>query len=138
MTTMRNKYDAIVRGRKALLTRMTAELKNKDDESSTEQFLDAETTVDQYLDAVMHRTTAIPVSEDLAFACAILLITAQAIEQRDMGLLGQLCAPEIAVDLVAIAPQIEEMKMRAIIRLAKLANEQEQLSDWPEIDDVPF
>lgn len=137
---MRNKHEAVARGCKALLTRMTAELKNKDDENSTEQFLDAEATVDQYLDAIKHRTPAIPMSEDLAFACAVLLVTAQAIEQRDMELLGHLCAPEIAVDMVVIAPQVEEMKTRAITRveIEKLSNEQERLSDWPEIDDVPF
>jgi hypothetical protein len=133
MTGMRNKHEAIERGRKTLLARLTEELKHADDESSTEQFFDAEATVDRYLGALAQRTTALPVAEDLACACAVLLVTTQAVEQRDMSLLGQLCAPEVGVDMVAIAPQVEEMKTRAIARLEKLANDPEPPSDRPLI-----
>lgn len=80
---MRNKNEAIDRGHKALLARLAAELRDADDESSTEQFLAAEAAVDRYLDAVAQRTISLTVSQDLAFACAVLLITTQAVERRD-------------------------------------------------------
>lgn len=137
MTRKIDKNEAIARGREALIVRLKAELKHGDDDS-TEQFLDAEAVVDQYLEAVEKKISALPTSEDLAFACAVLLVPTQAVKQRDMALLGQLCASEIGVDMYAIAPQIEEMKSRAIARLEKLAGQHDALEASSLTDDVPF
>lgn len=138
MKGLSKKQEVIDRGCAALFARLEAELKHADDESSTEQFLNAEATVDRYLDAVAQRTPTFPVSEDLAFACALLLTTTHALAEHDMALLGLLCSPGIGVDMVAIAPQVEEMKTRAIARLESLANEPEPSPGGPLIDDVPF
>jgi hypothetical protein len=138
MTRKFDKYEAIAEGREALIARVKAELKHGDDDDSTEQFLDAEAVVVQYLDAVQSKMATLPTSEELAFACAVLLVPTQAIEQRDMALLGQLCASEVGVDMYAIAPQIEEMKSRAIARLEKMAGQDETQQASSLIDDVPF
>ena len=138
MTRKFDKNEAIAKGREALIARLKAELKHGDDDDSTEQFLDAEAVVDQYLEAVENKMATLPTSDDLAFACAVLLVPTQAVEQRDMALLGQLCASEVGVDMYAIAPQIEEMKSRAIARLEKMAAQNEAPDAGSLIDDVPF
>lgn len=138
MTRKFDKNQAIARGREALIARLKVELKDGDDDDSTEQFLDAEAVVDQYLEAVEKEMATLPTSDDLAFACAVLLVPTQAVEQRDMDLLGQLCASEVGVDMYAIAPQIEEMKSRAIARLEKMAGRHEAPEAGSLNDDVPF
>jgi hypothetical protein len=138
MTRKFDRNEAIVKGREALIARLKAELKHGDDDDSTEQFLDAEAVVDQYLEAVENKMATLPTSDDLAFACAVLLVPTQAVEQRDMAFLGQLCASEVGVDMYAIAPQIEEMKSRAIARLEKMAAQHEAPEAGLLIDDVPF
>lgn len=138
MTRKFDKSQAFARGREALFARLQVELKHGDDDDSTEQFLDAEAVVDQYLEAVEKKMATLPTSDDLAFACAVLLVPTKAVEQRDIDLLGQLCASEVGVDMYAIAPQIEEMKSRAIARLEKMAGQHEASEARSLIDDVPF
>lgn len=133
-----DKAEAVAKGSEALIARLKAELKQADDDAPTDQFLDAETVVEQYLEAVEQKAATLPTSEDLAFACAVLLMPTQAFEQRDMALLGQLCAPEVGVDMYAIAPRIEEMKSRAIARLEKIERQPEAPKAGSLIDDVPF
>ena len=133
-----DKDEAVAKGSAALMARLKAELKHADDDASTTQFLDAEAVVEQYLEAVEKKVATLPTSENLAFACAILLMPTQAFEQRDMALLGQLCAPEVGVDMYPIASRIEEMKSRAIARLEKIAGQHEAPGAGSLIDDVPF
>lgn len=138
MTRKFDKNQAIARGREVLLAKLKVELKHGEDDASTEQFLDAEAVVDQYLEAVEAKTATLPTSDELAFACAILLVPTQAVEKQDMDLLGQLCASAVGVDMYAIAPQIKEMKSRAIARLEKMAGQHEAPEVCSLIDDVPF
>ena len=138
---MARKFDrkeAIARGSEALITRMKAELKHADDDASIEQFHDAEAVVDQYLEAVKKKMATLPTSEDLAFACAVLLMPTLVVEQRDKALLEQLCASEVGVNMYAIAPRIEELKSRAIARLEKMAEQFEAPEAGSLIIDVPF
>ncbi|ONN67806.1 hypothetical protein [Herbaspirillum sp. VT-16-41] len=134
-----NKADLMRKGRDALFARVKAELKHANDEKSHEQFDDAKSTIDRYLDAAQQRQTDMPSSEDLAFACAILLLTTQAMEQSDFDFLGALCAPELGVDMFGLAPRVAELKARAIARPETTAKQ--HASTPPAVvgdDSIPF
>lgn len=117
MTRGQDERDSIAEGRKGLTARLDAELKQADDEGSVEQFLEAEATIEEYLDAVAECSVSLPNSPELAFACAILLITTETLEERDLELLGRLNAPTAGVSLYAVSGQIADMKARAIAAL---------------------
>jgi len=139
----RTDQEFINKGRQALIARLSAELKLADDEGSVEQFLDAESTIEQYLDAVAHGSTSLPESQELAFACALLLVTTKTLEVGDIELLGRLNAPEVGISMFGISEQIKDMKTRAIARLEKLAESDDRDSSPPSVDpfadgDVPF
>lgn len=143
MLMARRDQELIDKGRKALIARLSMEQKHADDEGLVEQFLDAESTIEQYLDAVAQGSTSLPESQDLAFACALLLVTTKALEESDMELLGRLNAPEVGVSIFAVSRQVEDMKTRAIARLEKLAELDGHVSRRPSLDpsadgDVPF
>ncbi|AOK42568.1 hypothetical protein [Burkholderia vietnamiensis] len=143
MTTPNTERELIDRSRDALYMRLSSELKHADDEESAEQFLGAESVVDQYLDATAQGTASLPDRQDLAFACALLLVTTRTIQKRDLELLGRLNATEIGISLFSISGQIEEMRTRAIAGLAKLAQAGDAGTDLPlqtpsPDGDVPF
>jgi hypothetical protein len=125
-------YAAIEEGRTRLLARLTAELKHADDDASAEQFIEAERIVDQYLDAVRDGSASLPDSQELAFACLLMLVVTQTIKQSDLVTLARLNAPRVGVELYSISGEISDMKARAI----------ERLEMWASPDagdgDVPF
>jgi hypothetical protein len=135
----KRRLDSISKGRDGLFLRLKEELKHADDESSYEQFDEAEATVDRYLESVRQRGTDMPTSENLAFACAILLLMTNSMEQRDFDLLGELCAPDLGIDMIALAPQVAELKTRAIAGLEALAKQENSARTSGEDDGtVPF
>lgn len=117
----RNERELIDKGREALAARLSAELKQADDESSVDQALDAESTIEQYLEAVDEKSTSLPDRQELAFACVLLLVISRTLAEDDLELLGRLNAPELSVSMFAIFGQIADMKTRAIAGLEKLA-----------------
>lgn len=133
----------IEKARRALFARVSAEMSEPDDETHVEHVLEAESEIDRYLDAVREGSALLPDPQNLAFACALLLVVAKVLEQRDVDLLGWLNAPEIGVSMYAVSGQITEIKERAIAGLEKLDEAARrtatQRSNAPSSgDDVPF
>ncbi|KGS89676.1 hypothetical protein [Burkholderia pseudomallei] len=116
-----NHREVIARASEDLFRRVGDALREPDEAKVFEQFDTAESTVDQYLDAVAQGSTALPDAQDLSFACALLLVAARTIEKRDIEFLQRLNAPEVGVSLYDIAPEIADMKTRAVAGLKRLA-----------------
>lgn len=132
----------IEKGREDLYARLSAELKHAADDGAADQFIAAEHVVSQYLDAVGQGRDSLPDRNELAFACALLLVTTKTIEKRDLELLGRLSTMEIGISLFAMSDEIEEIRTRAIAGLDKLAGSTAPAGDLRRDtlpnDDVPF
>ncbi|MEX3960138.1 hypothetical protein [Trinickia sp. EG282A] len=138
---VRQKRDVFARASEDLFARLNAELRHADDPKSFEQFDAAESTIEQYLDAVAEGSSSLPDAQDLAFACALLLVTTRTIEKRDIEFLQRLNAPEAGISLYGIASEIARMKTRAIAGLERLAlGEGDSISQRAQSPDgdVPF
>jgi len=133
----------LIQGKNSLYDRLTAELKHADDEGAVEQFLDAEAIVDQYLYAINEQSMDWPDRQGLAYACTHILVTTKTMTQCDWDFLGRLNSVMLGISMIAIAPQIKDMKDRAIAGLEKMAASERKISqlhgvNQPLENDMPF
>lgn len=133
----------IVQGKNALYGRLEADLKPANDDQAAEQFMEAEVVVDEYLDAIKTRSLSWPDRQNLAYACAYLLVTTRTMTEADYELLGRLNSPSVGVDMLGIATHVLDMRARAEAGLKRLADEEMSLASQEtegviEAGDIPF
>lgn len=109
---------------------------DEDHDVAVDAFIDAEILIDAYLDAVDARSSQLPAGPDLALACAHVLVATQAVTQADLDILSRLNAPALGAPLYEFAPQVADMKRRALAALEPMANAAP--SPAPSQADDPF
>ncbi|WP_427308986.1 hypothetical protein [Cupriavidus sp. H39] len=133
--------DFVQKSQDALHACLATALKDADDESWAEQFLEAEATISTYLQAVEDGSPSLPDRQDLAYACALVLVMSQALTDLDFELIGRLYAPEVPVSMFALSKDIADMKARAVAAAEKLGGAHDMPrgpADSSTDGDVPF
>lgn len=110
---------------------------DEDDEKACDAFLDAEGLIDAYLDSVAEGSTELPEASDLALACAHVLVATQALTQDDLATLTRLNASGLGTSLYELAPQVANMKKRALTALKALASAPPP-TQTPDLSDPVF
>jgi len=84
---------------------------------------------------------SLPDRQDLAYACALVLVMSQALTDLDFELIGRLYAPEVPVSMFALSKDIADMKARAVAAAEKLSGAHDMPrgpADSSTDGDVPF